>query len=78
MPITEAALLEALKTVVDPNTGNDLVSTRQLKNLRIDGADVSFDAELGYPAQSQLQSLRGALIEAARSVPGVASTPSAA
>ena len=71
MPANEAALLEALKTVVDPNTGKDLVSTRLLKNLRIDGADVSFDVELGYPAQSQLPALRSALIEAARRVPGV-------
>ena len=54
MQATESALLEALKSVVDPNTGQDLVSTKQLKNLRIDGADVSFDVQLGYPARSQL------------------------
>ena len=68
---TETAVLDALKAVVDPNTGKDLVSTKLLKNLRIDGADVSFDVELGYPAQSQLPLLRSALIAAARSVPGV-------
>ena len=68
---TESAVLDALKSVVDPNTGKDLVSTKLLKNLRIDGADVSFDVELGYPAQSQLPALRSALIAAARSVPGV-------
>ena len=72
MPPTESAVLDALKTVVDPNTGQDLVSTRLLKNLRIDGADLSFDVELGYPAKSQLQPLRSALIAAARGVPGVA------
>jgi ATP-binding protein involved in chromosome partitioning len=71
MPITEAALLEALKTVVDPNTGKDLVSTKALKNLRVDGADVSFDVELGYPARTQIPLLRQALIEAVRRVPGV-------
>jgi ATP-binding protein involved in chromosome partitioning len=71
MPVTESALLEALKTVVDPNTGQDLVSTKLLKNLRLAGADVSFDVELGYPAQTQVQALRGALIDAARRVPGV-------
>jgi ATP-binding protein involved in chromosome partitioning len=71
MPITETALLEALKTVVDPNTGRDLVSTKALKNLRVDGADVSFDVELGYPARTQIPALRQALIDAARRVPGV-------
>jgi len=68
---TESAVLDALKTVVDPNTGQDLVSTKLLKNLRLDGADVSFDVELGYPAKSQMPALRKALVAAARSVPGV-------
>jgi ATP-binding protein involved in chromosome partitioning len=69
--VTEATLLEALKTVVDPNTGKDFVATKQLKNVRIDGGDIAFDVELGYPARSQLPLLRKALIQAARSVPGV-------
>jgi ATP-binding protein involved in chromosome partitioning len=68
---TESAVLDALKAVIDPNTGKDLVSTRLLKNLRIDGADVSFDVELGYPAKSQMPALRSALIAAARGVAGV-------
>jgi ATP-binding protein involved in chromosome partitioning len=72
-PVTEVALLAALKTVVDPNTGSDLVSGKQVRNLRIaaDGASVSFDVVLGYPAQSQIAGLREALIAAARTVPGV-------
>jgi ATP-binding protein involved in chromosome partitioning len=70
--VTDTALLEQLKTVVDPNTGRDFVSTRQLKNLRIDGPSVSFDVELGYPANSQVDALRQALVAAARRVPGVA------
>ena len=71
MPVTESALLDALKTVTDPNTGKDFVSTRQLKNLRIEGGDVTFDVELGYPAKSQISGLRKALIAAARTVAGV-------
>jgi ATP-binding protein involved in chromosome partitioning len=72
MPVSEADLRAALATVVDPVTAKDFVSTKQLKNLRIDGEDVSFDVELGYPAKSQLQALRKALIAAARTVSGVA------
>src|SRR4051812_28299898 len=68
---TDTALLDALKSVVDPNTGADFVSTRQLKNLRIDGGDVAFEVELGYPAKSQIDGLRKSLVAAARSVPGV-------
>ncbi len=71
MPVTEAALLEALKSVVDPDTGKDFVSTKALKNLRIDGGRVAFDLELGYPALSRHELLRSALEAAARTVPGV-------
>jgi ATP-binding protein involved in chromosome partitioning len=69
--VSESALLEALKTVVDPEGGRDFVGTRQLKNLRIDGGEVSFDVELGYPAKSLVPTLRKALVAAARTVPGV-------
>ena len=71
MSLTEAALQEALKAVVDPNTGRDLVSTKLLRNLKIEGGDVSFEVELGYPAKSQVPALRKALIAAARTLPGV-------
>ncbi len=69
--VTEADLLAALKSVVDPNTGKDFVGARQLKNMKIDGDDVAFDVELGYPAKSQHAALRRQFIEAARKVPGV-------
>ena len=71
MAVTESALLEALKAVIDPNTGTDFVSTKQLKNLRVAGKVVSFDVELGYPARSQFAMLRETLTTAARGVPGV-------
>jgi ATP-binding protein involved in chromosome partitioning len=72
MAIQEATLLQALQAVVDPETGRDYVSARWLKNLRIEGGDVAFDVELGYPARSQVEAIRKALIAAARGVAGVA------
>src|SRR5215217_3017603 len=72
MALQEPAFLQALQAVVDPETGRDFVSTKQLKNLRVEGGDVAFDVELGYPARSQVDAIRKALIAAARSVPGVA------
>ncbi|MGZ5155783.1 MAG: iron-sulfur cluster assembly protein, partial [Caldimonas sp.] len=50
MPIQSSDLLQALQAVVDPETGRDFVSTKQLRNLRVAGGDVAFDVELGYPA----------------------------
>jgi ATP-binding protein involved in chromosome partitioning len=72
MPLHEPDLLQALRAVVDPETGRDFVSTKQLRNIRIDGGDVAFDVELGYPAKSQIEPIRRALIAAARGVAGVA------
>ena len=69
--VTEAALLEALKTVVDSNTGRDFVTTRQVKNLKIEAGSVAFDVELGYPGKTQMPALRKSLIAAASKVPGV-------
>jgi len=71
MAPNEQSLTEAIRLVTDPNTGKDFISTKQLKNLRVDEGDVAFDIELGYPAKSQLAALRKSLIAAARSVPGV-------
>ena len=71
MSVDQQALLAALQAVQDPNTGRDFVSTKALKNLQVHDGDVSFEVELGYPANSQLPVLRKALIAAARTVPGV-------
>jgi ATP-binding protein involved in chromosome partitioning len=64
MAITVEQANEALKRVIDPNTGKDLVSTRSARNVRVEGGDVSVDVELGYPAASQIDGIRRAVIDA--------------
>ena len=71
MAADNQALLAALQTVTDPNTGKDFVSTKAIKNLQLQDGDVSFDLELGYPAKSQHPAMRKALVAAAKSVAGV-------
>ena len=71
MALSESAVLQALAGVTDPNNGRDFVSSKQIKNLRVEGGDVAFDLELNYPAKSQHAALRAALVAAARTVPGV-------
>lgn len=70
MSITAEAVRAALSQVTDPNTGKDLVSSKSAKNIQVEGADVSFDVELGYPAKSQIDALRKSAIAAVRAVPG--------
>ncbi len=70
--VSEQALLEALSQVRDPHTDKDYVSSKAVRNLRIEGADVAFEVELGYPARSRMAALQEELQAAARRVPGVA------
>ncbi|TAG36865.1 MAG: iron-sulfur cluster carrier protein ApbC [Polaromonas sp.] len=68
---TQDQLLQALTSVIDPNTGKDFVSSKSIKNLHITDGDVSFDVEIGYPAKSHFPAFRKSLIAAAKSVVGV-------
>ncbi len=71
MAITQEAVKSALGTVLDPNTGKDLVTGKSAKNIRVDGADVQVDIELGYPAASQLEPIGSAARAALAALPGV-------
>ncbi|HMW17825.1 MAG TPA: iron-sulfur cluster carrier protein ApbC [Accumulibacter sp.] len=71
MAVTIDAVKSVLQTVIDPNTQKDYLATRSAKNIRVDGADVSLDIELGYPAQSQIGELRRAVIAALSTIPGI-------
>ena len=64
MPLSEAQVQSVLKSLVDPNTGKDLVATRSLRHLKIAGDDVSLDIELGYPGKSQHEPLRRQITQA--------------
>ena len=71
MAASEQAVLEVLKTVIDPHTGKDFVSAKCIKNLSLQGDTVQFDLEMGYPAQSQIPGFCQALAAAAQTVDGV-------
>jgi ATP-binding protein involved in chromosome partitioning len=71
MSLTEADVQSALRQIVDPNTGKDLVTGKSAKNVRVDGGHVSVDVELGYPAKSQIDPIRRQVIAALRALPGV-------
>jgi ATP-binding protein involved in chromosome partitioning len=73
MSITNEAVKSALSAVIDPNTGKDLVSSRSAKNIQINGNNVLFDVELGYPAKSQIELIRQLCIDAVRKIEGVGS-----
>ena len=68
---TETALVDALKSVIDPLTGRDWVSTRQLRNLVVDGSKAVLDIALGYPARSQWPAYTELVAQALKGVAGI-------
>src|SRR5579862_5078053 len=71
MPITEAQVLEALKSVVDPDLHRDIVTLGFVKNLLIAGGDVSFTIELTTPACPVREQLKSQADEAVSRIDGV-------
>lgn len=70
MGITAEAVRTVLSGVIDPNTDQDIVSSKSAKNIQVDGNDVALDIELGYPAKSQIELIRSAASAAIKSLPG--------
>jgi len=64
MALNEADVKAALGALIDPNTGKDFVSTRSVKSIKVAGADVQVDIELGYPGRSQFEPIRREVIAA--------------
>jgi ATP-binding protein involved in chromosome partitioning len=69
MSVTVDAVKAALSQLIDPNTGKDFVSSKSVKNIQIHGQNVSFDIELGYPAKSQIESIRNLVTAAVKALP---------
>jgi ATP-binding protein involved in chromosome partitioning len=58
MSFNEADVQRALSSLIDPNSKKDFVSGKSVKNIKVAGADVSLDIQLGYPAQSVWSEIR--------------------
>jgi ATP-binding protein involved in chromosome partitioning len=71
MSITADDVKAALTSVLDPNTGKDFVSSKEVKNIKVEGGTVSLDIELGYPAKSQQAGIKALVSEAIARLPGV-------
>ncbi len=71
MAISELQVQTALKAAIDPNTHKDFVTGKTLRNLKINGNDVSLDVMLAYPAQSQLGLIRKIVMDQLGTVTGI-------
>ena len=68
MSLSQEVVQNALKEVIDPNTGKDLMATKSARNIKLDGANVSLDVELAYPAKTQIEPMRKAVLARLRRI----------
>lgn len=73
MPVTEQQVLDALKTVMDPDLKRDIVTLGFIKDLRIEGGAVHFNVELTTPACPVRDLLRQQATDAVSALGGVES-----
>lgn len=71
--IEKSAVLDALKSVKDPDLGRDIVSLDFVKNLVIDAGSVSLTIELTTPACPVKDQMRDEAKAAVAALPGVSS-----
>ncbi len=73
MSLSESQIQNALKEVVDPNTGKDLLTSKAARNIRIDGNNIALDVVLGYPAKSVMAEIQALVQDKLKSLPDVGS-----
>ena len=69
--VSEAAVLDALRAVRDPDLHKDIVALKFVKDLRIDGGRVAFTIELTTPACPVKDQMRDQARAVVAQVPGV-------
>jgi ATP-binding protein involved in chromosome partitioning len=73
MSLSESQIQNALKEVVDPNTGRDLFTSKAARNIRIDGNNIALDVVLGYPAKSVMAEIQALVQDKLKSLPEIGS-----
>ena len=71
MAINESDIQNALKTLVDPNTGKDFVTSKSAKNIQINADKISLDIVLGYPAKSVMAEVQTLVAQHLKTLDGV-------
>ena len=73
MVISEQQVQSVLSEITDLSTGKDYVTSKEARNIRIDGCNVALDIVLGYPAKSVIQSIRKQVTDKLATIPGIGS-----
>ena len=71
MAQTEETIRNALAQLIDPATQKDFVASGEVKNVSIDGDDVSVEIVLGYPARGVFEEITRSISDRLAELPGV-------
>ena len=71
MAITQENIQDALKNLIDPNTGRDFIASKSAKNIKVENGDVGVDIVLGYPANSVMESAKSLVESHLQALDGV-------
>ena len=69
--VAQSQIEEVLKTYTDPYLDADLVSSKAVKNIKVDGGKVSIDILYGFPVNGYINELTEKLTEIVKGVDGV-------
>jgi len=71
--VAQSQIEEALKAYVDPYLEKDLVSAKAVKNIKVEGGNVTIDISYGFPINGYIKELDEKLTEIVKAVAGVES-----
>lgn len=71
MAISEQQIQSVLSTVIDPVTGKDYYTAKNVNNIQIDDNHVSLEIVLGYPAKSVTAEIHKQIEDALNTIPGI-------
>ena len=71
MSVTESEILDALRTVKDPERGQDIVTLSMVGGVQVREGHVAFAIEVARERAAGLEPLRKAAEQAVEALPGV-------
>ena len=69
--VTQSQVEAAIKEYIDPFSEKDLVATKAIKNIEVNGSAVKVSVTLGYPAKSFVETLTNELKSRIEGIDGV-------
>ncbi|MBT8005973.1 MAG: iron-sulfur cluster carrier protein ApbC [Gammaproteobacteria bacterium] len=70
--LTRDAVETAIKNYIDPYLDSDLVAAKSVKDIQIDGGNVTIDIVLGFPAKGYADELSNKVAEVVKAADGIA------